>query len=401
MWVWTLKNIAPCYFIAKPSLASWFFFTGSSYPVFSFIPPPYSSSMIENLIAPSRHSCSKASSDNFPSEWSDVHRNSYVFSSNHVLSLIPKLTSTSHKGSHGRIGIFGGSEKYTGAPYYAASAALNCGVDLVTVFCAKEACLPIKCYSPELMVQGVYSVEELDGFEREGAEISGISDEDNSKLLEARKKTITAVTDTFPSLHALCIGPGLGRHRLLFPAVSSIIQKAIECNLPLILDADALYMLSLDEHKDLLLELIKYENVVMTPNLMEFKRLKSALQTDNNGENDPLYVNGIIVQKGHNDIITQGTMKLECREQGGLKRSGGIGDVLAGTICAFMAWNKILQNKTNENRILATWTACCTVKKATFKAFEHKRRSMSAQHVLEEVPIAVQEMEDDLSRRQK
>ena len=391
MLVWTLKKFIPRYFLI-----------GSGCPVFSLIPPPYYSSMIENRMAPSRLlSCSKSSS--FPSEWSDIfHRNGYVFSSNHVSSLIPTLTSTSHKGSHGRIAIFGGSEKYTGAPYYAACAALNCGVDLVTVFCAKEACIPIKCYSPELMVQGVYSVEELDAF----AEISVMSDEDNSKAVEARKRTVKSVTDVFSSLHALCIGPGLGRHELLFPAVSSIIEKAIECNLPLILDADALYMLSLDEYKGLLFELIKYENVIMTPNLMEFKRLKTALDQCND---DPLYGNGIIVQKGSSDIITQGTIKLECREQGGLKRSGGIGDVLAGTISAFMAWNIILQNKNSDetdvkqqdNRLLATWTACCTVKKATFKAFERKRRSMSAQHVLEEMPIAIQEMEDDLDRRHK
>ena len=69
-------------------------------------------------------------------KWADVfsHRNpnyspQYLF---------PPLSSSSHKGSHGRIAILGGSNKYTGAPYYAAQAALNCGVDLGTVFCAEE-----------------------------------------------------------------------------------------------------------------------------------------------------------------------------------------------------------------------------------------------------------------------
>lgn len=69
-------------------------------------------------------------------KWADVfaHQNpnyspKYIF---------PPLSSSSHKGSHGRIAILGGSNKYTGAPYYAAQAALNCGVDLGTVFCAEE-----------------------------------------------------------------------------------------------------------------------------------------------------------------------------------------------------------------------------------------------------------------------
>lgn len=69
-------------------------------------------------------------------KWADVfsHRNPN-YSPQH---LFPPFSSSSHKGSHGRIAILGGSNKYTGAPYYAAQAALNCGVDLGTVFCAEE-----------------------------------------------------------------------------------------------------------------------------------------------------------------------------------------------------------------------------------------------------------------------
>ena len=38
----------------------------------------------------------------------------------HVLPLVPPLTdNTSHKGQHGRVVVIGGSENYTGAPYYA------------------------------------------------------------------------------------------------------------------------------------------------------------------------------------------------------------------------------------------------------------------------------------------
>jgi hypothetical protein len=97
-------------------------------------------------------------------------------------------------------------------------------------------------------------------------------------------------------------------------------------------------------------------------------------------------------------------MTLECKEKGGLKRSGGIGDVLAGVISAFIAWNTVLRNDFNENkyatphqdRLLATWTACCAVKKATCRAFERKARTMSAQHVLEDIGDVIKEMEEDL-----
>jgi ATP-dependent NAD(P)H-hydrate dehydratase len=53
--------------------------------------------------------------------------------------------------------------QYTGAPYYAAMAALKTGADLAFCFCAHEAAVPIKCYSPELLVAPVYSATEFDG----------------------------------------------------------------------------------------------------------------------------------------------------------------------------------------------------------------------------------------------
>lgn len=76
-------------------------------------------------------------------------------------SCILPLASNAHKGSSGRIGVLGGSERYTGAPYYAGMAALHVGSDLAFVFCAQEAALAIKSYSPELMVAPVYSSREF------------------------------------------------------------------------------------------------------------------------------------------------------------------------------------------------------------------------------------------------
>ena len=85
---------------------------------------------------------------------------------NAIAKCVVPLSETSHKGSSGRVGVLGGSLRYTGAPYYAAMASLKAGADLAFVFCAKEAAIPIKCYSPELMVQPVYSAEEFDALVR-------------------------------------------------------------------------------------------------------------------------------------------------------------------------------------------------------------------------------------------
>ena len=397
-----------------------------------------------------------------PTKWSDIASDtSYASYAN---NLFPPLTSTSHKGSHGRIAIFGGSEKYTGAPYYAAQSALNCGVDLVTIFCAKEAATPIKCYSPELMVQSVYSVEELDILLKEEhvlldeleewkqsnelmdeevntEEITQLmekleytnekqqliiqselkknerSDKKMEELVERLKKiksleeklqhirskqdvavndTVDTISSMLPTLHTLCIGPGMGRHPLVFCAVQRVLQKAMEVNLTIVLDADVLFMLSLNKYKSLFGELLDYERCVMTPNVMELRRLNDALDiatiaTEVKNSN-------IIVQKGHTDTIANKHHTMHCEEEGGLKRSGGIGDVLAGTISAFMAWNTILSyDATNQQqqkqRTFACWTACVAVKRATKLAYEKKRRSMGALDVIAEIGSVLDDME--------
>jgi len=96
---------------------------------------------------------------------------------------------------------------------------------------------------------------------------------------------------------------------------------------------------------------------------------------------------------------------MKCEEEGGLKRSGGIGDVLAGTISAFMAWNTILETdsddidatKKQQHRIFACWTACVAVKKATKAAYDKKRRSMSALDVSGEIGNVLDDIEQGLA----
>jgi NAD(P)H-hydrate repair Nnr-like enzyme with NAD(P)H-hydrate dehydratase domain len=70
--------------------------------------------------------------------------------------IVPSLVSSNHKGSMGRIGVVGGSSEYCGAPYYAGVSSLKVGADLASVFCSQSAAMPIKVYSPELMVSSFY-----------------------------------------------------------------------------------------------------------------------------------------------------------------------------------------------------------------------------------------------------
>jgi ATP-dependent NAD(P)H-hydrate dehydratase len=285
------------------------------------------------------------------------------------------LSSTSHKGSSGRVGVLGGSARYTGAPYYAAMASLKVGADLSSVFCAEEAAGPIKSYSPELMVASVYSASQFDQ----------LVDKDEKDSEEPIQKMVQAVTSMMDNLHCLVIGPGLGRCPIVLKATSKIIQEAQARKLPLVLDADALYLLTLDPYQKLLQP---SSIVILTPNKMERKRLQGS---------ETNLTHCIVIEKGQYDAVQYNGQTLTCGEEGGLKRSGGLGDLLAGTVGTLVAWNAILSKQgvaSSEDMPLACWTGCCLVKRATSHAFEAHRRSMTAPDVLAHLGSTVNEMID-------
>lgn len=303
-------------------------------------------------------------------------------SQNILSKVVPSLSSSNHKGSSGRVGILGGNERYTGAPYYAAMACLKVGADLAYVLTAQEAALPIKCYSPELMVAPIYKAMELDHAKKlnDTTSIDRLSDEMAQEVVESMKR-----------FHCLVIGPGLGRCPVVFRAVSKIVKAAIQQELYLVFDADALYMLSLPEYRTILRG---YTRAVLTPNVVEFQRLFEDIDDE-----DDAFEAITIIQKGQEDQILLGkSLRMVCDEEGGLKRSGGIGDILAGTVATLLSWHQILQEKEiacTEDMPLACWTACCFVRRATKYAFQKHRRSMTAPDILNELGMAVEDMSGD------
>ena len=58
--------------------------------------------------------------------------------------------------------------------------------------------------------------------------------------------------------------------------------------------------------------------------------------------------NPIILLKGRTDIITNGTEVRTCSEEGSPRRCGGQGDLLAGALATFVAWNKSLFDGTER-----------------------------------------------------
>lgn len=308
-----------------------------------------------------------------------------------VAKCVLPLSFDSHKGSSGRVGVLGGSPRYTGAPYYAAMASLHVGADLAYVFCAQEAAMAIKCYSPELMVAPVYNAQQFNN--AASSTTTTTTTKDKAELIQ---EMVDQVVDLMDRMHVLVIGPGLGRCPTVMEAVAQIIQEGKARNLSMIVDADALFLLTLEPYQDLFRD---YSKVVLTPNVVEYKRLLQA----NNDDMTTNYRHAIVVQKGRYDAISHGSdggESLVCRETGGMKRSGGLGDVLAGTMGTFVAWNEILSKREeggrdSSDRLLSCWAACCVTKRATKRAFDRKKRAMTAPDVLDDLGFTINDMTEE------
>ena len=136
-----------------------------------------------------------------------------------LLPTVEQLASR-HKGQSGKVGVVGGSYEYTGAPYFAAMAALRVGADLSHVFCLKDAAGAIKSYSGDLIVHPALSSEK-----------------------GSAKASVEAVQKWFPALQALVVGPGLGRDPEVLEAARGIIRAAMseEHNLWVVVDGDGLW----------------------------------------------------------------------------------------------------------------------------------------------------------------
>ncbi|KAL1726217.1 Ribokinase-like protein [Schizophyllum commune] len=262
-----------------------------------------------------------------------------------IKQVIPPLTGVLHKGQSGRVGVLGGALDYTGAPYFASISALRYGADLSHVICSPTAASAIKSYAPDLIVHPILR-------------------EDSSP-----EKLKPELDSLFSRLHAIVIGPGLGREPYMQAYARLALSIARERGMYIVLDADGLFMIQQD------FSLIKgYRRAVITPNVAEFARLTDAAGVDPNTPKDKRALSlskilgGVtVLEKGGVDTIATDTTgkdadlrasKLDGRSgeqeatseqvevdvEGGYKRCGGQGDVLSGGVGTFLAWGKCYED---------------------------------------------------------
>ncbi|XP_002408179.3 ATP-dependent (S)-NAD(P)H-hydrate dehydratase [Ixodes scapularis] len=280
-----------------------------------------------------------------------------------VCSVIPPLNSERRKGQAGRVGIVGGSAEYTGAPYFAAMAALRTGADLVHVFCHPSAATAIKAYSPELIVH----------------------------------PTLDAAVTCLPRLHAVVVGPGLGRD-VEASWMPTLFNRIREQGLPVVVDADGL--LYVTQNPDLIRG---YSRAILTPNAVELDRLYRAVLGSPPRENAvPELARALghvtVLAKGSEDIISDGHRLLRCTEQGSPRRCGGQGDLVSGSLALFAFWSHSAHDTPGEASkrenseygpaMIAALGAAMLVRRCGRLAFQKMARSTLSSDMLAEVRTA-------------
>ncbi|KJK78613.1 hypothetical protein H634G_05988 [Metarhizium anisopliae BRIP 53293] len=301
---------------------------------------------------------------------------------NKVRHMVPPMLDKFHKGQLGRVAVIGGSRDYTGAPYFSAMASARLGCDMSHVICTPEAAAVIKTYSPNLMVHPL------------------MCQSPDDEAPKPDPDTVSAgIIEMLPRLHVLVVGPGLGRDPLMHDTVSRVIRAAKEKGIPVVMDADALQVVQRDP------DLVKgYKEAVLTPNVVEFKRLWDSLGLKDPGaakETDKVEslaraLDGVtIIQKGQKDFVSNGKTTLVNDLEGGKKRSGGQGDTLTGSVATFLAWRKAYLDglwdtaghELGEDELigLAAFGGSAITRECSRLAFLKRGRSLQASDLTDEV----------------
>ena len=244
--------------------------------------------------------------------------NYYSLEGEEAARMLPRRPQTGHKGTFGRVAVLGGSPGMTGAPFLSGISALKTGAGLVKVLVPGEIQNIVASYSPELMVAG----------------LSG----ENGQFASGSISDIKPQQEQFDVIAA---GPGMGRGQGVKDFVGGLLDNAaaVDNNIPLLLDADALNEISSPD------QLQEVENpLILTPHPGEMARLVDKEVSVIEGKR--LYYtrkfareNGVfLVLKGAATTIGLPGGKVHINRSGnqGLATAGS-GDVLTGIIAGLLA----------------------------------------------------------------
>lgn len=234
------------------------------------------------------------------------------------LSLLPKRSAHSNKGSYGHVLVIGGAPGMAGASLFSGKAAAVTGCGLVKILTWEENCTILQQQLPEAVLELIHR-------QQDWAEACF------SDAFLARLERNLRWAD------AVVIGPGLGMGEEASQLLTAVLRLHTT---PLIVDADALNLLA--QRRELLSELSG--EVIVTPHLGEMARLTGqtieSLQTDLLGAARAFAAEYrvICVCKDARTVtaLPAGTCYLNTSGNHGMATAGA-GDVLTGVLAGLTA----------------------------------------------------------------
>lgn len=215
----------------------------------------------------------------------------------YIQSIFKTRSKDSHKGTFGHALLIAGNEFRMGAAVIASKACLRSGCGLLTVSVPKEERQILQISIPEAMLM------------------------DRNLPID------------FEHFTSIGIGPAIG----LESASIDLVKSSLNAKKPLVIDADALTLLS--KNTTLLKSLPP--QTILTPHPKEFNRLfgehSSREEQIKTAQLKAKELNCILILKGHQTIITDGVLTFfNSTGNSGLAK-GGSGDALTGIISSLLA----------------------------------------------------------------
>lgn len=234
--------------------------------------------------------------------------------------VILRRPDQSHKGDYGRVLLIGGSVQFGGAILMASQASIGAGAGLTTVATDRANLTALHARTPEAMF---------------------IDWQDSDQVVENIKKSDVIV-----------IGPGLGTDQQAVDLVKRVFATVTQEQI-LVVDGSALTIMA-ENH----LMFPRKPYTIATPHQMEWVRLSGIqlnYQTEhqlNEVQRQILNLDVLVLKQHHTLIYAQNELR-QLMIGGAYQATGGMGDVLAGTIGGFVGQFKNNHLKAVEAAVYA------------------------------------------------
>ena len=242
--------------------------------------------------------------------FSEVPSTSSIINYENSMGRVIYREEDAHKGNFGHVVVVGGDRGFGGAGILCSKAAVYSGSGLTSLVTRPEHVSASLVSCPEVMVKGVNSGQDLE-----------------EHLLKP---------------DVIAIGPGLGQTAWSEQMVQRVFWEAEKRDVPVIMDADALNLLT-----QLKLSSKLPKNLILTPHPGEAARLLNT--SISNVESDRFGSAAKLQKKFNATVVLKGSGSIVCYKSNGVQKwglcnsgnpgmaTGGMGDVLTGIIAGILA----------------------------------------------------------------